>query len=88
MKPKKKNAGRLLTNNVIMETHEYATINVILAEGEDVELLKKISHTPLEISRYLYARNGLGDKIPNRKNNPPNRAHRSSRSKAILQYHH
>ncbi len=37
--------GRLLTNNVILEAHEYATINVLLASGEDVELLVK-SRTP------------------------------------------
>lgn len=41
----KKTAGRLLTNGVIMETHEYATINAILADGEDVELLER-SRTP------------------------------------------
>lgn len=41
----KKVAGKLTTNNVILETHEYATINVLLADGEDVELIEK-SRTP------------------------------------------
>jgi len=37
--------GRLTTNNVILETHEYVTINTLLAAGYDVELIQK-SHTP------------------------------------------
>lgn len=37
--------GRLITNGVVMEAHEYVTINVLLELGEDVELVKK-SRTP------------------------------------------
>lgn len=37
--------GRLMTNNVVLELHEYATINVLLANGMDVELIEK-SRTP------------------------------------------
>ncbi len=44
-KSKKLCVGRLTTNNVILEMHEYATINVLLADGNDVELIEK-SHTP------------------------------------------
>ncbi len=45
IRSKQRRAGRLTTNNVILETHEYATINVLLADGEDVELVEK-SRTP------------------------------------------
>ena len=41
----KKRQGKLTTNDVVMEQHEYMTINVLLAYGEDVELLAK-SRTP------------------------------------------
>lgn len=41
----KPSAGKLLTNNVILELHEYATINTLLAEGLDIELVQK-SRTP------------------------------------------
>ena len=37
--------GKLTTNGLIMERHEYATINTLLATGYDVELLPK-SRTP------------------------------------------
>lgn len=37
--------GKLTTNDVILETHEYATINALLASGEDIELVEK-SRTP------------------------------------------
>ena len=42
---KERRVGRLTTNNVILETHEYLTVNALLADGEDVELVEK-SHTP------------------------------------------
>lgn len=45
MKEKEQRPGRLTTNNVILEPHEYATINTLLAYGLDVELVRK-SHTP------------------------------------------
>lgn len=35
----------MITNGVVMEAHEYVTINVLLELGEDVELVKK-SRTP------------------------------------------
>lgn len=37
--------GTLITNNVILEPHEYSTINVLLDCGEDVELVER-SRTP------------------------------------------
>lgn len=37
--------GKLTTNNVVMEPHEYATINVLLSDQENVELVRK-SRTP------------------------------------------
>ena len=37
--------GKLTTNNVVMEPHEYATINVLLSHRENVELVRK-SRTP------------------------------------------
>ena len=37
--------GRLTTNNVVMEPHEYSTVNVLLSHQEDVELVRK-SRTP------------------------------------------
>ncbi len=45
IKQKVKVAGRLTTNGVLLELHEYATINVLLADGHDVELIQK-SRTP------------------------------------------
>ena len=43
--PKKRRVGRLTTNNVVLETHEYVTVNALLESGEDVELIEK-SRTP------------------------------------------
>lgn len=42
---RRKAPGKLTTNGVILELHEYATINALLADGNDVELVKK-SRTP------------------------------------------
>lgn len=44
-KQNKRKAGRLTTNNVVMETHEYVTINTLLVDGNDVEMLRK-TRTP------------------------------------------
>ncbi len=35
--------GRLTTNGVLMQSHEYATINVLLGFGYDVELTRPSS---------------------------------------------
>lgn len=45
MKRHRQTPGKLTTNNVIMETHEYITINTLLSEGNDIELVQK-SRTP------------------------------------------
>ncbi len=44
-KKNSKKQGALTTNGVVMEAHEYATINILLKEGIDVELVEK-SRTP------------------------------------------
>ena len=42
---RKKRTGYLIAKDVILEPHELATINILLAEGYNVELLKR-SRTP------------------------------------------
>ena len=54
-KKKERPIGRLTTHGVILETHEYATIDVLLASGEDIELLRK-SHTPHTKSADIFMR--------------------------------
>lgn len=50
-----------------METHEYETINVLLANGEDVELLRK-SRTPCSKSADIFMRKLVWEmKSPNGK---------------------
>ena len=45
MAENKNHIGRLTTNNVVLEIHEYSTINILLSGGNDVELVEK-SRTP------------------------------------------
>lgn len=60
-------AGKLITNNAVMEVHEYKTINVLLMMGEDVELLKK-SRTPRSKSADIFMRKLVWEmKSPNGK---------------------
>lgn len=67
MKKIQRKVGRLITNGVVMETHEYKTINVLLANGEDVELLKK-SRTSHSKSADIFMRKLIWEmKSPNGK---------------------
>ena len=47
------NPGHLITNGVVLERHEYNTINVLLSAGLDVELVVK-SRTPHSKSPDIY----------------------------------
>ncbi len=49
--------GRLTTNGVLMQSHEYATINVLLGFGYDVELTRPSSKLGVRSADFIM--NGL-----------------------------
>lgn len=67
-KAKLKKQGKLTTNNVILESHEYSTINILLSSSEDVEIVRQ-SRTPHTSSPDIVMRNMFWEmKSPNGKN--------------------